>query len=256
MSIIRSWNSKAIRIRNDRYVSLTDMAQASDKLFGHWLDTKSAKSYLETLSSVIGMSISELVQPKRGGIPEEQGTWGHPKVALRFAQWCSDDFAVQVDLWIDELLNTGRVELQPQQGYIQPDMTLEMLNHAIQGLAGVSSQLVQQNLIIQQQQQQINQLLAIQQQAEAELKVLPMADTPAPAKPIRAKINEIVRNYCQRNNVSHVNAWGKLYKELYYRCHIDVDARCRNKKAAKLDVVEQAGYMEQLHAIASELLGV
>lgn len=115
MNIIRSWNGRTIRIRKDRYVSLTDMAQATGKQFGHWHDTKSAKSYLETLSAAIGLPITELVQSKRGGIPDDQGTWGHPKVSLRFAQWCNDKFAVQVDFWIDELLTTGSVSLPDQK---------------------------------------------------------------------------------------------------------------------------------------------
>jgi len=114
MNLIKSWNDKTIRIREDRYVSLTDMAQASDKNFGHWFANKSTNSYLETLSGVIGIPITELVQVKQGGTPDEQGTWGHPKVALRFAQWCSDEFAVQVDCWVDELLTTGQVSLQPK----------------------------------------------------------------------------------------------------------------------------------------------
>lgn len=42
---------------------------------------------------------------------EDRGTWAHPKIAIRFAQWCNVKFAIQVDFWIDELLNTGKVEL-------------------------------------------------------------------------------------------------------------------------------------------------
>lgn len=143
MSIIKCWNNKTIRIRSDRYVSLTDMAQASGKLLGHWNENKSTKAYLSTLSGVIGIPITELVQVNQGGLPEEQGTWGHPKVALRLAQWCSDEFAVQVDLWIDELLSTGKVELHSQQSqrqlppvrdavdYIQAAQTLETLKNPI-----------------------------------------------------------------------------------------------------------------------------
>ena len=87
-NIIKSWNDRAIRIRADRYVSLTDMAQATDKLFGHWNENKKTHSYLTALSGVIGIPITGLVQAIQGGDPQDQGTWGHPKVALRFAQWC------------------------------------------------------------------------------------------------------------------------------------------------------------------------
>jgi hypothetical protein len=89
------------------------MAQATGKKFSHWNDTNSSKSYLSVLSHKAGIPASELVQIRKGGLPEEQGTWGHPKVAIRFAQWCSDDFAVQVDSWVDELITTGSVSLTP-----------------------------------------------------------------------------------------------------------------------------------------------
>ena len=114
-NLIKNWNDQAIRIRSDRYVSLTDMAQASGKLFADWSRQAKTKSYLETLSVVMGIPITGLVQVIQGGKAQNQGTWGHPKVALRFAQWCSDDFAVQVDFWIDELLTTGKVELANSQ---------------------------------------------------------------------------------------------------------------------------------------------
>lgn len=114
-NLIKNWNDRAIRIRSDRYVSLTDMAQASSKLFADWNKLKSTKNYLKTLSSVMQISTTDLLQVIQGGDPQNQGTWGHPKVAIRFAQWCSDEFAVQVDIWTDELMTTGKVELAPSQ---------------------------------------------------------------------------------------------------------------------------------------------
>jgi phage antirepressor YoqD-like protein len=114
-NLIKNWNDRAIRIRSDRYVSLTDMAQASGKQFGHWNSLNSTKSYLATLSRSIAKPIDELVEVKVTGLNEDRGTWGHPKVSIRFAQWCSDEFAVQVDIWTDELMTTGKVELVPTQ---------------------------------------------------------------------------------------------------------------------------------------------
>lgn len=110
-NLIKNWNGKTIRIRSDRYVSLTDMAQASGKLLGDWNRLKESKAYLEELSDVMQIHITDLVKVIQGGNPQNQGTWGHPKVAIRFAQWCSVKFAVQVDIWMDELLTTGKVTL-------------------------------------------------------------------------------------------------------------------------------------------------
>lgn len=86
MSIIKSWNNCTIRIREqDRYVSLTDMGQATGKLLADWKRLKCSDSYLTKLSAVMGIPITELIQVNQGGTPELQGTWGHPKVAIRFA---------------------------------------------------------------------------------------------------------------------------------------------------------------------------
>lgn len=87
-NIIRNWNNRTIRIRDDRYVSLTDMAQATGKLFGHWNRLESTKSYLETLSRSINMSIDQLVQIQVAGKNEDRGTWAHPEVAKEFERWC------------------------------------------------------------------------------------------------------------------------------------------------------------------------
>jgi len=116
IQVLKEYNGRKIRIRpSNRYVSLTDMAKASGKLFANWFQLKGTKSYLDALSGVVGITITELVEINQGGDPENQGTWGHPKVALRFAQWCSDDFAVQVDFWIDELMTEGQVSLNGSQ---------------------------------------------------------------------------------------------------------------------------------------------
>jgi hypothetical protein len=151
---IRQWNNQGIRIRPvDRYVSLTDMAQATNKLFADWKRLNSTTEYLETLSSVMGILITDLVQITQGGIPEEQGTWGHPKVAIRFAQWCSDGFAVQVDCWIDELLTTGRVKLNqspstlPTQAELtamlaQETVNLEKKVHALEKTVAEQEQML------------------------------------------------------------------------------------------------------------------
>ena len=39
------------------------------------------------------------------------GTWVHRLVAVHLAQWLSPSFAVQVSLWVNELMITGKVEI-------------------------------------------------------------------------------------------------------------------------------------------------
>lgn len=106
--IIKEFNGKQIRVREDGYFSATDMCQSVNKLFADWYRSKFAEEYLRELELVMGIPITNLMQViqgiRQGGTPQDQGTWVHPRVAIRLAQWCSPRFAVQVDEWVEELL--------------------------------------------------------------------------------------------------------------------------------------------------------
>lgn len=115
-SIVKSYKGRAIRINPDnQYVCLTDMASANNKFYGHWRELKGTKEYLVEFSESIGIPIDDLITTSDNTVAnEDRGTWAHPKIAIRFAQWCNVKFAIQVDFWIDELLTTGKVELESQ----------------------------------------------------------------------------------------------------------------------------------------------
>lgn len=88
------------------------MAQAAGKRVNNWLRLDSTKSYLATLSRSTHLSADQLIQVNESsGRNEDRGTWGHPKVSIRFAQWCNDEFAVWVDEQIDELMTTGSASI-------------------------------------------------------------------------------------------------------------------------------------------------
>lgn len=107
---IKSYNNRDIRINpNTRYVCLTDMATANGKKTNDWMRLDSTTEYLAAFELATGIPVSELLFVGEGTI----GTWAHPKIAIRFAQWCSIGFAIQVDGWIDELLTNGVVEVSP-----------------------------------------------------------------------------------------------------------------------------------------------
>lgn len=73
---------------------------------------KGSKDYLEALSSVTGIPVTELVQQIQGGTPELQGTWVSSRVALKLAAWLNPYFEVWVYSVIERLLTQGKVELQ------------------------------------------------------------------------------------------------------------------------------------------------
>lgn len=84
----------------DGYINATELCKASGKLLGNYLQTTATKSFLDELSSDIGIPISDLVQVIKGGIPRLQGTWVHPQVAINLGQWASPKFAVAVSKWV------------------------------------------------------------------------------------------------------------------------------------------------------------
>ena len=56
-------------------------------------------------------SVPGLITVKRGAPSSGGGTWLHPKLAVAFARWLDDDFAVWCDLQIDSIIrgNTNRL---------------------------------------------------------------------------------------------------------------------------------------------------
>lgn len=69
----------------------------------------------DTPNGVIGMverkSLKPLIESYKGGIPELQGTWGHQRIALKFAAWLKPDLEVWVFEVIEKLFTEGQVRL-------------------------------------------------------------------------------------------------------------------------------------------------
>jgi hypothetical protein len=93
-------------------------------------------------------------------------------------------------------------------------------------------------------------------QAIENLRQLPSPTVEAADRTLRSVINECVRQYAITNGggEAYQAAWSKLYRELRYRYHVDVRARAKHGKMSCLDVIEQAGLLEQLYAIATDVL--
>lgn len=88
-------------------VNLTQMS----KPFGRskrpevWLKTQESKDYIDSVSVALKSATVDLVKVKRGGGPGMQGTWCYDyRIAMRFAQWLSTDFAIAVDDLLVRLL--------------------------------------------------------------------------------------------------------------------------------------------------------
>jgi KilA-N domain len=82
--------------REDDYVNLSKMCKQAKRELSTYLRSKDTKSFLNVLSSDLQICMADLIQKRVGGIPTEQGTYGHPLIALHLGNWLSSEFAVAV----------------------------------------------------------------------------------------------------------------------------------------------------------------
>lgn len=93
------------------WFNATEAAQRFGKRPVDWLRQDETRAYVaamaEALEGVTKVSQNHfgLVRATRGGV--SPGTWMHPKLAVRFAQWLDVKFAVWCDLQIDAIIRNG-----------------------------------------------------------------------------------------------------------------------------------------------------
>ncbi|MCY3854965.1 MAG: KilA-N domain-containing protein [Rhodospirillales bacterium] len=96
----------------DTYIDATAMCQAAGKDYFDYRRQKSTNTFLAALEAETGIPGSELIQSVRGGFPELQGTWVHPRVAVHLGQWLSVEFQV----WVSGIVDDWR-EMQKLLGH-------------------------------------------------------------------------------------------------------------------------------------------
>lgn len=84
------------------WFNATEAATRFNKAPAAWLRLPNTISYLEAFKRKYGEITYLTTRRGVGG-----GTWLHPKLAVRFAQWLSDDFAVWCDEQIDGIMRKG-----------------------------------------------------------------------------------------------------------------------------------------------------
>lgn len=132
-------------------INATQMAKPFGKKAVDFLKIQSTKDFLQQLSEVKKITLTDLVQVKYGG--NNPGTWMHEDVALEFARWLSPKFAIWCNDRIKELLTSGvatvsddddiiaqamnvlqrRLDAKQQQLQLAQS-TIETQNHQIQNL--------------------------------------------------------------------------------------------------------------------------
>ncbi len=133
MSTLQFFNYKnqVISRRKDGFINLTQMCKANGKRLDNYLRLKQTNEYIEVLSRSLtseGTGQNSVLDTIQGGSPNEQGTWGHPTLAINLARWISAEFAVWCDQNIFTLIATGKSELiqQPTQIALPPEVEAKL----------------------------------------------------------------------------------------------------------------------------------
>lgn len=101
---------------NQGWFNATEAAKRFSKKPIEWLRLPETEKYTDALvkrenqKSEVGKShITQFVKTKKGNSKQfTQGTWLHPKLAVRFAQWLDVDFAIWCDEQIDSLVQANQ----------------------------------------------------------------------------------------------------------------------------------------------------
>lgn len=107
-----SFGKDIMTFNDDGWFNATHAAQKFDKKVAEWLRLPTTQEYVDALSQTTtvkkGGEIPPFIRTERG---RTGGTWLHPKLAVRFAQWLDVKFAVWCDEQIDKIIR-GQLDQQ------------------------------------------------------------------------------------------------------------------------------------------------
>ena len=152
MSSIINFDYKGSQISFEKgknvMVNITSMAKPfPEKNLTQIINSQEINDYCISLSKLQNYSLADLLIVRRGG--NNNGTWAHRLVAIRVAQKLNSDFAVWVDMRIEELLTTGVTTVSNDDEAIAYAMTV--LNRRLEAAKAEKEQLEQQNQLQSEQ---------------------------------------------------------------------------------------------------------
>ena len=119
-----------INFTNDAWLNATKVAESFGKRVDNWLRLDGTIEYIDALKEFLNtsdVSDLELIKTRRGKY--NGGTWLHPKLSIRFAQWLDVRFAVWCDMQIDSILksqfNSASLPEPPTKKALPGKLTLD-----------------------------------------------------------------------------------------------------------------------------------
>lgn len=103
--VLADYQGLQVSFTGEGWFNATQVASRYGKRPVDWLKSPETRRYVQALARSSKVKKSHFARTQRGGRVGEAGTWLHPKLAVRFAQWLDVDFAVWCDEQIDHLIH-------------------------------------------------------------------------------------------------------------------------------------------------------
>ena len=126
-------DTNVMQRKSDGYINASHLCDLANKRWHNYFQNRGTKAFVDELSIETGipaLSMWGLVQIRKGGVKNEQGTWVHPQVAIHLAQWLSPTFAVKVSKWVFNWMSGKPLDSQQKNEELQlsnVNLTLESL---------------------------------------------------------------------------------------------------------------------------------
>ncbi len=102
--VVREYLGHSITYRDDGWFNATEAAAKFGKEPYDWLRLNTTQEYIACLCRQLRTEKISVLKVIRGGRDRPDGTWLHPKLAVAFARWLDEEFAVWCDLQIDAII--------------------------------------------------------------------------------------------------------------------------------------------------------
>ena len=117
----------AVSFTEEAWFNATAVAERFGKTPYEWIRLPTTVEYLAALERKYGKI--PYLKTKRGA---SGGTWLHPKLAVRFAQWCDIDFAVWCDEQIHQILSGSHPHYDWKRTRHEATASFKVMNQILQ----------------------------------------------------------------------------------------------------------------------------
>jgi len=108
-TITAQFQGSEIHFHDDGWFNATEAAERYGKIPNDWLRLPATTAYLAAFERTYGKI--PYVKTSKARTDRGGGTWLHPKLAVVFARWLDDDFAVWMDGVVDSILRGGEEKM-------------------------------------------------------------------------------------------------------------------------------------------------